>query len=268
VSAYQLVAKAYRRAQIEAVEMRYNPMKRMRENVHTLEAIILATTQGLERASMHYNVATGIILSMGRDLSLENNWKIAEAACAWHSRGALHGAHGVVGLDVAGPESGRKEFYDTWLKEVAAMFEKARSVGLGTTYHIGETDHTGVEGIERVLDTVQPDRIGHGIALRKADDSTFDRVASKLRERSVLLEICPSVNLITRSIGALDELAAFLRRLRAAEVPFSLNTDNPYLIHTNLKREYDLMAEALGGDAALLESCHAHARQASFLQGS
>ncbi|NQX00434.1 adenosine deaminase, partial [bacterium] len=74
VSAYQVVAKAYRRAQIAAIELRFNPHKRVRHGLHTMDAIILAVIQGLERASLHYGVATGIILSLGRDLSLESNW--------------------------------------------------------------------------------------------------------------------------------------------------------------------------------------------------
>src|SRR6478672_1386784 len=68
VSAYQVVAKAYRRAQVKTLELRFNPHKRVRHGLHTMDAIILAVMQGLERASLHYGVATGIILSLGRDL--------------------------------------------------------------------------------------------------------------------------------------------------------------------------------------------------------
>lgn len=265
VSAYQVVAKAYRRARIEGVELRYNPMKRMRGGLHTLEAIILASLQGLQRASMHYNVQTGVVLSLGRDLSLEANWKITEAAIAWRSRGHLHGAFGVVGIDMAGPESGRKEFLEPWLNEVAAMFQKAREAGLGTTYHIGETYHTGPEGIARVMDKVRPDRIGHGIQLRKAEGAERDRLFGLLRERRALLEICPTVNLVTHSVESLEEIADLLRDLDKEGIPFCLNTDAPYLLHTNLKREYDEIAGLLGDDAGLLEQCHRHAREHSFM---
>jgi adenosine deaminase len=41
VSAYQVVAKAYRRAQITAIELRFNPYKRVRHGLHTMDAIIL-----------------------------------------------------------------------------------------------------------------------------------------------------------------------------------------------------------------------------------
>ena len=48
VSAYQVVAKAYRRAQVTALELRFNPQKRRRHGLHTMDAIILAVMQGLE----------------------------------------------------------------------------------------------------------------------------------------------------------------------------------------------------------------------------
>lgn len=266
VSAYQVVAKAYRRARIEGVELRFNPMKRMRGGLHTLEAIILAALQGLQRASMHYGAQTGVILSLGRDLSLEANWKITEAAIGWRSQGHLHGAFGVVGIDMAGPESGRKEFLEPWINEVAAMFQKAREAGLGTTYHIGETSYTGPEGMIRVIDRVRPDRIGHGIELRNASGADRDRLVGLLKEQNALLEICPTVNMVTHSVKSLDELAALIRFLDEMEIAFCLNTDAPYLLHTNLKREYDEMIRVLGDAHALLQQCHEHARNHTFMK--
>lgn len=268
VSAYQLVAKAYRRAKVRTVEMRFCPMKRVREGLHTLDAIILACQQGLERASMHYRVETGILFSLARDLSLEANWEIAQAAVTWRGRGNVHGARGVVGIDMAGPESGRKEFLDTWITEVAAMFEQARAAGLGTTYHIGETSFSGPDGLERVLERVRPDRIGHGIALRHARGRQRERILAMLKERQVLLELCPTVNLVTRSIESLAEMAALVRDLRRDGISFCLNTDGPYLLHTNLRREYEILGAALGADAGMLAECHAQARAASFLGSS
>lgn len=266
VSAYQLVAKAYRRSGVEAVELRFNPVKRVRHGIHTLEGIILAVTQGLERASMHYGVKTGIILSMGRELSLETNWQITQTAIEWYGRGALHGAHGLVGLDMAGPESGRKEFLSTWMNEMAAMYQQAREAGLGTTYHIGETSSTGFEGVRKVVENLQPDRIGHGIEIRKAKGKDRDYLFSLLKERKICLEICPSINMVTRSISDFKELADLMVDLTNHEIPFCLGTDNPYLIHTNLRREYDIMREALGDRAELLEQCSHHCSVHTFLK--
>lgn len=263
---YQLVAKAYRRSRIEAVEIRFNPIKRLRQGLHTLDSIVLASLQGLQRASLHYPVRTGIIFSLGRELDLDDNWKVVECAVKYAHKGALDGAYGVVGIDLAGPESRRNEADPAWLAEASKMVEAARKAGLGVTWHVGETAATGPELMLKAVEHLRPDRIGHGIELRKATGALRDRLLGALRENRICLEVCPTVNLITRSVGNLHELAGLVRILSQSDVPFCINTDNPYLIKTNLCREYEIMAEALGDGAALLDACHQHAATATFLR--
>ena len=266
VSAYQVVAKAYRRAQIEAIELRFNPYKRVRHGLHTMDAIILAVMQGLERASLHYGVATGIILSLGRDLSLEANWQIIDAAIKWRSRGSLNGANGVVGIDMAGPESRALELSKPWMSEVTVMMEKAREAGLKITYHVGESEATGPEGMLRVIEAIHPNRIGHGIELRHAEGKQKDTLVTLLREHAVCLELCPTVNLVTRVIPDFSSIARFVRDLAKNDIPYCINTDNPYLIHTNLKQEHEIVGKELGTDAEpLLKLGMQHAVKHQFL---
>jgi adenosine deaminase len=249
VSAYQVVAKAYRRAQVDSLELRFNPQKRMRRDLHTMDAIILAVIQGLERATLHYGVATGIIFSLGRDLSLEANWQIVEAAIRWRGRGSRNGANGVVGIDMAGPESRSLELSKPWMSEVTTMMEKARAAGLKITYHVGESGGTGPAGMLRVIESIRPDRIGHGIELRNAAGCQRDTLVTLLRENSICLELCPTVNLVTRVVPNIACVAAFVRTLAAEDIPYCINTDNPYLVHTNLKREHEIIGTELGNDA-------------------
>ncbi len=266
VSAYQVIAKAHRRAQVSAVELRFNPHKRVRHGLHTMDAIILAVMQGLERASLHYGVATGIILSLGRDLSLESNWQIIDTAIKWRSRGSLNGANGVVGIDMAGPESRSLEMSKPWMSEVSAMMGKARDAGLKITYHVGESEGTGPEGMLKVIEAIHPDRIGHGIELRNATGKTKERLITLLREEGTCLELCPTVNLVTRVIPDYQAIAKFVRELARNEIPYCINTDNPYLIHTNLKQEYEIVGHELGDDAdTLLELGKQHAVKHRFL---
>lgn len=266
VSAYQVVAKAYRRAEVSAVELRFNPHKRMRHGLHTMDAIILAVMQGLERASLHYGVATGIILSLGRDLSLEANWQIIDAAIKWRSRGSLNGANGVVGIDMAGPESRSLELSKPWMSEVSVMMEKARAAGLKITYHVGESEATGPDGMQRVIEAIHPDRIGHGIELRNAQGKKRDALVTLLRDEKICLELCPTVNLVTRVIPDFPCIARFVRDLADNDIPYCINTDNPYLIHTNLKQEYEIIGNELGDDAPhLLDLSMQHAAEHQFI---
>lgn len=265
VNAYQAIAKAYRRAKVNAIELRFNPYKRLRRGVHNLDAIIMATIQGLQRASMHYNVQTGIILVMGKELSFENNTQIVDAAIRFIGSGALGGAHGVVGIDMAGPESIGRDNDIEWLKQASGLVDKARNAGLHVTWHVGETAHSGPKGMENVLEWIRPERIGHGIELRRAVGEQRARLIKRLNEQQVCLEVCPTVNIVTHSIDSVDEIAQLVRVMCREGVAFCLNTDNPYLIHTNIQREYAVVAQALEEDANLLDIAHQHATKHSFL---
>lgn len=266
VSAYQVVAKAYRRARVRSLELRFNPYKRVRGGLHTMDAIILAVMQGLERATLHYGVTTGIILSLGRDLPLEANWQIVEAAIKWRSRGSINGANGVVAIDMAGPESAGLELDRDWLREIATMTEKARAAGLKITYHVGESEGTGPEGMLRVIETLHPHRLGHGIELRRAEGKLRETLLSLLRQRDICLEICPTVNRVTQVIPDFACLGRLVRELARHEVPFCINTDNPYLVHTNLRKEQEIIAAELGDDAGILLPLAAeHAERHRFI---
>ena len=81
------------------------------------------------------------------------------------------------------------------------------------------------------------------------------------------MEICPTVNLVTRVIPDYACIARFVRDLATNEIPYCINTDNPYLIHTNLKREYEIVGKELGDDAkTLLDLGMEHAIRHSFIK--
>jgi adenosine deaminase len=236
-SAYQAVAKAFRRGNVTHMELRFNPAKRLRGNLHSIDAILLAVLQGLERASAHYNVTTAAILSLGRDLPQSTNRKIVEAAIRWKSY-PRHKAAGIVAIDMAGPESTQMERDPAWMRETLELFRLAQEAGLKTTYHIGETDASGWIDTERILNQLRPDRIGHGIQIRKAPPKKKAELLEILRDTQTCLEICPTVNQLCRS-AKIPELQEFCSDLFAAQVPFSICTDNPYLAHTNIQSELE-----------------------------
>ena len=266
VAAYQAVSKAFRRAHISGMEIRYNPLKRLRKGQHSLDATVLASIQGLQRVSMHYRVRTGIIFSMGRELPMKENVKIVEAAIRFSKYGVIHDSYGVVGIDMAGPESTGKDLDVSWLKEMSVLVEEARKAKLGVTWHVGETEHAGPQGIENVLKYIKPNRIGHGIQLRKARGKQLECIVDMLIEGGVLLEICPTVNVVTKSIPDYAKIADFIKMLDKKEIPFCLNTDNPYIIKTNLKKEYNIMEDALGKGFGLKNKCKKYMEAATFLK--
>src|SRR4029453_19527871 len=79
----------------------------------------------------------------------ELNEIIVEKAIGWRDRG-------VVGIDTAAPESSTFRVAD-----YRRLFRRARQFGLGLTVHTGESGT--VEEVARVVELLEPDRIGHGV---------------------------------------------------------------------------------------------------------
>lgn len=237
-SVYQTIAKSHRRAATDIIEIRFNPAKRLRGGLHSMDSILLSAGQGLERACLHYGVRASLILSLGRDCPQKTNLEILEAAIRWHSaRPSIF-----TGLDIAGPESQKLEADKAWFSHTTQMFLRAAAHGIKTTYHVGETAHTGWKNTLRVLTQIRPNRIGHGIELRNAPPKILQTALDTLASTNTCLELCPSVNLATQSIRDFSELQAFARLLTDNHAPFTAATDNPYLVHTNPKRELDILA--------------------------
>src|ERR1700757_684587 len=160
-SVHAAIGGAYRSQGITTLEVRFNPMKRNRGGERDLDHIILAAIRGLDLASLEYpQVRAGLILMMDRTFSAEQNSIIVEKAIRWSTRG-------IVGIDIAGPRvDGARYDY----AQVAPMIEEARGAGLGVTIHVGEEGgDIGRSEIGDVVETLRPNRIGHGI-LAAGDD--------------------------------------------------------------------------------------------------
>ena len=169
-------------------------------------------------------------------------------------------ARGVVGIDLAGPESHTLEL-GAEVSGYRDLFARARAAALGTTVHTGETAHTAVPGVLAVLKELAPARIGHGIAAAASEEAT-----RKLVETGTVLEICPSSNLRTRAVGSLAELAVVLRKFEDAGVRYTINTDGPYLLNTHLRLEYEMLLDNKILSEAEVERSVAVSRAASFVR--
>src|SRR5690349_24453360 len=224
-SVHAAIGGAYRSQNITTLELRFNPMKRNRGGERDLDHIIMAATRGLDRASLEYpQVRAGLILMMDRTFTPRQNEIIVEKAIRWAPRG-------VVGIDIAGPRPGG-ERYD--YSQVQPMVEEARAAGLGVTIHVGEEGgEMGRAEIGEVLELLRPDRIGHGV-LAAGDDELM----KELSGREVVLEICPTSNLLTKSLPDEDAVRDVFRTFVDNGVRFTIATDGPEMMRTHLRDEF------------------------------
>ncbi len=253
-SVYEVIGKEYRSSRVSLIELRFNPMKRNVGGERDLDHIVHATLRGMDRAVLEYGVRAGIIFCLAREFELRLNEILVEKAIKYRRRG-------VVGIDLAGTEKNAIELCPEEIQRYRALFARARAAGLKTTVHTGETAGTGAEGVRAVVETLEPHRIGHGICAAKDE-----RVMDLLRERGVVLEICPSSNLATRAVASLDELGAILRRFWDRGVKFTINTDGPYLLDTSLRGEVRMLRDAGVLSDEQLDQTFRWAREATFVE--
>lgn len=147
---------------------------------------------------------------------------------------------GVVGFDIAGPESGFPA------SALGAAFAQLRTARMPVTVHAGEA--AGAESVDQAVD-VGALRLGHGVRL--VDDITtgdggeprLGRLAHWVRDRRIALEVCPSSNLQT---GAAADIASHpVTTLLRLGFAVTVNTDNRLQSRTSPSRElHRLVTEA------------------------
>ena len=193
----------------------------------------------------------GLILMMDRTFTAAQNSIIVEKAIVWAPRG-------VVGVDIAGPRpnGGRYDY-----RQVAPMVEEARSAGLGVTIHVGEEGgDMGRDEIGEVVAVLRPDRIGHGILAASDPD-----LMGAIRDAQIVLEICPTSNLLTKALANEEAVRDTFRAFIDAGVPFTIATDGPEMMRTHLKDELELLRRIGALDEEELAKANRRGHEASFL---
>jgi adenosine deaminase len=190
---------------------------------------------------------------MDRTFTPRQNEIIVEKAIGWASRG-------IVGVDIAGPRPGHAR-YD--YRSAQPMVEEARGAGLGVTIHVGEEGGDfGRQEVAEVLEVLRPDRIGHGILA--AGDVELMR---ELRQSEVVLEICPTSNLLTKALPDEAAVRSVFRAFADNGVRFTIATDGPEMMRTHLRDELDLLLRIGALTQDELDEANTRGHEASFVRG-
>jgi aminodeoxyfutalosine deaminase len=157
---------------------------------------------------------------------------------------------GLISFGLGGPEIGvpRPQF--------KPYFDKARAAGLHSVPHAGET--TGPETIWDAVRDLGAERIGHGISAARDPG-----LMTHLAEHGITLEVCPTSNVRTRAVPAIEDHP--LPTLVAAGVPVTINSDDPPMFGTTIEQEYAVAARLLDLDADGVAGLARAAVTASFL---
>ena len=211
---------------IRILELRYSPDFIRGANPRlSFEKIHEAVARGVARAK-GLDIAVGLIGIVQKILSPEE--------AAYTTDFIIANKEAFVGIDMADMDIG------FGIRRFAPLMSKAKQAGLHVTLHAGEENVPEAPQHVRVaVEELGAERIGHGIYIIN-DPEVMDIV----RREQVMLELCPTSNLLTRSVPSIR--AHPLRRLMEAGVMVSVNSDDPHLFGIDLCHEYDVVHEELG----------------------
>jgi len=130
---------------------------------------------------------------------------------------------------------------------------KLSDAGLGLTIHAPEFY---VANLEAALKAPEAKRLGHAV-FAATDQKLLDLVVAS----GVGVEVCLSSNLILGAVETIDHHP--ITRSIEAEIPISINTDDPMHFQTNIGREYEI-AHTLGLDEDTLREITRSAIRHSF----
>ncbi len=248
MSVQSVIGGGYRKCNIVLHELRFNPMKRNRGGEKDLDHIIMAAVRGMDKAILEYpQVKAGLILMLDRTFSYKLNEIIFKKALMYKNRG-------VVGIDLAGPQS--RNFRMT---DYVKLFQLAKKKKLGVTVHTGEEGK--LKEMWQVVKLIKPHRIGHGVLAWKDKD-----LMKQLVRQKIVLEVCPTSNLKSGVIKSITELKRVIQTLYNNGVKLTINTDGPEMYKTNLYKEMELLRTNGILTQKQLDECMRNARMATFIK--
>jgi adenosine deaminase len=202
------------------LELRAGPLTHVTENL-PVEKCIEAMLEGLEAAEKKFGITARLIVAALRNHVPAQNKLLAEAAIKYQHQG-------VVGFDLAGDEAG----YPADL-HMDALHTIRRSA-LGLTVHAGEA--AGFENVLTAIQEIGATRIGHGVHIIDSPSAM-----EFVKERQVLLEICPTSNIHTGAVASLTSHP--VKKIFDFGIPISIGDDDPITSRTHVSNELMLLKQ-------------------------
>ena len=237
---YEVFEDAYRE-NVAYLELRFAPVLHTREGLGQDE-IIASVISGMNRAKSTYNIEGNIIVCCMKNLS-------EQAAIDTINAGYKYLGKGLVGVDLAGPED------EGFAQKFINAMSLARNMGYNITIHAGEAGSG-----QNVLDSIQvlgAQRIGHGVNLYQSE-----KAYKLVKEKNINLEVCPTSNLQTKAVKALEKHPAIYYYTNGISI--SINTDNRTVSNTSLTDELDMVGKVLSIDMTSYKKLYESAVEASF----
>lgn len=206
---------------VRHVEIFFDPQGHTERGV-AFGVVIGGITRALDEAARRWGMSSRLIMCFLRHLSEADAQATLDEALPHLSR--IHG----VGLDSS--ENGHPP------AKFAAVFARARSLGLKLVAHAGEEGPPAY--VYEALDVLEVDRIDHGN--RSLEDQAL---VTRLADTGMTLTVCPLSNL---KLCVVDDLAAHpMRRMLELGLRATVNSDDPAYFGGYINANFIAVAEAL-----------------------
>jgi adenosine deaminase len=197
-------------------EISFNP------SLHPGDGWLEGIARGRRQARDEHRIEIGWLVEMVRGAPPGQNERALDIALATEA---------VVGIGLVGDES-------ISALSIRALIERARGAGLGFMPHAGQAG--GPQVVREAVEALGATRVAHGVSAVKDPE-----LMSLLATRHVCLCVCPSSN---ARVG----LKPDFKKLAAAGIPLTVNTDDPAMVRTTLTRELELAETQHGLDPEAL----------------
>jgi adenosine deaminase len=227
---------------IRYLELRFNPVALALNQGFSFEDVADWVLQGVNQAQADHSIQVRLIVQINRQ---EANYarQLAEIAADRQDKG-------FVAIDVAGDELNYP------LAPFIEVFHWAKKQGLHLTAHAAEAGPP--QHVKEAIEKLEVERVGHGVRSRE-DLAIMDLI----RQRQVVLEMCPTSNLHTGVIPKLmmHPLFAF----HQLGILVTINTDDPSIFNTTLTDEFLVAMRGVGVPFRVLPEMILNAARAAFL---
>ncbi|BBV02114.1 adenosine deaminase [Providencia hangzhouensis] len=224
-------------------EIRFAPLLHTQQGLSSREVVDI-TLDAVNSAVKKYEIEAGLILCTLRHFTASQSLETANLVVEYQHRG-------VVALDLAADEARFS------LDNHEMAFKYVREHGGNVIAHAGEA--LGYESVIETLDILKVSRIGHGV--RSIENSN---TIKKLKALDVLLEVCPSCNLVCNVFDSIENHP--INELKKQGVKLNINTDARTVANVTLNKEYQLLHDIFGWGIADFTECNINALQASFIE--
>jgi len=210
------------RCNVRDVEASFSAPDHVKKGLDYTE-MLDAINRGISRAKKDFGIDCRLRIDLVRNYGPETGMEVLD----WiEDKG-----ENIVAVDIGGSESG----YPPGPYE--GVYRRAKEMGLHLVAHAGEA--AGPESVWGAIDSLEVERIGHGVSAR-GDDRLMDELAA----RGVTVEMCPVSNVRTGVVPSVAEHP--IREFMDRDIRVTVNSDDPSMFGTDMNNEYVQLHEQLG----------------------